>query len=242
MKKLLFMLASVSLLTSCGTANSTTPVVNSTPTPSLSVQVSSSVATSSTQIPISNSIVSSSTTPIDPASILVDFTFEGYEKDDTIFDFFNLNWSTAGSRFEPTFLKLLRKDGFVRTPVLAEHSNSLNVSLYTHITGLQNIDSSAIGTYIDLRVEGVKANDEAEYDIIDSVTYKHTVTAEDVTNNSFADFPAYSSDFSNDPYTVTLNGEGIEKVRVVMYNKIIYGADQDGCNVDIRRMIITDNK
>lgn len=257
MKKLFVILASVALLTSCGISNSTTTVSSSTPSPSVSTQVSSSVVSStpnpistpvtpSTTVTPSSTIAPSTPKPIDPESVILDFTFAGYDQDDTIFDFFSQNWSTAGSKFGTNYLKLLRggdEAGFVRTPVLPEHSNSLDVTLYTHITGLQNIDSSAIGKYIDFRVEGIKLVDEenATYEIVDKVQYLHTITAEDVANHSFPDFPAYSSDFSSDPYTVTLKGEGIEKVRVVMYNKIIYGSNQDGCNVDIHRMIISDN-
>lgn len=244
MKKTKLLLLSLFLLFGCNNPSSSENSSISSSSDSSINESSSSVESSSSSSAeksssISSEEISSIPSSEDQQNIVIDFDFVGFETNEGAMNFFASSWSTSGSIFSENDLKLTKDIGYVRSPAYQTFRSRIEVSLTSHITNLHNLNQSALGEVFEFKVEALDDNEDFEFEVIDSVTYRHEVTQDDITNQSFLDYPTYTSDYSNDPYTVILEGEGIKRVRVSMVTKISFTSDSNqptGCNLGIHNL------
>lgn len=151
--------------------------------------------------------------------------------------FYQKGWMAAECKFDDLDLRLINDAGFLRTPSLDITKDKIYIYMTSHFTGLNNLNETAIGKRTKLVVYGL----DEEGSTIASEEYTHTLTNEDIANQSFNDFPAYSSDFSKSPYFVTLTGNGIKKIKIELAEKISFtgsNGKKEGCNFAIKNLTI----
>lgn len=220
------------LLASCAAGD-----LSSSAQPSSSEQ-SSSASQHSTESESS----SSAETPDETSSseqledVIFEKTFEGY-KDDSL-PFFMDGYSTVNSKFGDNYLNLIDPEGYMRTCDIPGLDGAVKIELYCHVTNLNNLTSSAVGQSFAFTVSTIDyhLNDDgfSVSDPVDSYYYSHTVDEDDVANQSLPNIPAYSSDFSNEPFVVYLDASGANRILVTMDSKIEFNGQ--GCNFAINKI------
>lgn len=195
--------------------------------------VSSNPSSNESTVSVSNESTSSQKPSVNPNCVL-DKKFEGYKVD--AMPFFNEGWMTGGSIFDEDYIKLKRKDGFVRSNKFENDSEKLEIILTARISGLPIITDLALNKVMKFSVQGLNDNGE----VVSKSSYFHQVSQEDIDNKTFKDFPTYDNEFKNNEVHYILNGKGISKVSVVLEEKIIYG--KDGVNLDIQRIQVIKTK
>lgn len=168
--------------------------------------------------------------------VIFEKTFEGY-KDDSL-PFFMDGYSTVNSKFGDNYLNLIDPEGYMRTCDIPGLDGAVKIELYCHVTNLNNLTSSAVGQSFAFTVSTIdyhlNDDDFSVSDPVDSYYYSHTVDEDDVANQSLPNIPAYSSDFSNEPFVVYLDASGANRILVTMDSKIEFNGQ--GCNFAINKI------
>ena len=121
-------------------------------------------------------------------------SFEGYEGDE--FAFFEEGYSTVNSKFGSNYLNLIDPEGYMRTPDIEGLSGEVKVELYCHVTNLNNLTAAAVGETFAFSLSTIAYSiDEDGFSVsdpVDTYSYSHTVTDEDVTNKASRLIPPIS--------------------------------------------------
>lgn len=231
MKKSFLCLTFVTLLASCGVSSSSL---------SESSQEETSSSFESSESDESSSVIENNSE--DPNLIFYK-DFSGYE-DDSL-PFFQEGYSTVNSKFGSNYINLIDPEGYIRTCDIDHLTDQMTIILYAHLTNLESLNETALNKVFSYKVESINYYlDESgfsHYDVIDTYEFSHTLTAENIANNSVPGIPAYSVDFSNDPISFSLNGNGANKILITMTSKIEFTVDgkNAGSNFAIHSIKIT---
>lgn len=166
--------------------------------------------------------------------------FSNYK--DNELQFFQEGYSTVNSKFGDNYLNLIDKDGFIRTCDIDNLDNGLTINIKSHVTNLNNLNSSAIGQTFSFKVETINyyENDQGmmEYDSIDAYEFSYTLNENDIENKTILGIPDYSSDFSKQPITFNLDGKNANKILITMTSKIEFTMNEKnaGCNFSINSL------
>lgn len=211
MKKIL-LIGLLALLCGCGNSSNTTQT--------------GTIATTT------NGNSNTQTTSTDVANTVFEYEFVGCFGNEM--DMFTQGWFFGNCIFEDDYLKLNRDEGSVRTPAFENNKDILTLELVGHISGMNNFNETALNKKVVIDFETLDVDKQT----IDKKTYTHTVTAEDIQNQYFSDFPKYSSDFSEEPYKVELNATDAKHVRVTLVEKISFtvNGETTGCNLAINKL------
>ncbi len=229
MKKNLLCLLFIVLLTSCGISSS--------------IDESSQEESSSLESSESNEQSSEIESSSEDSNLIFYKDFSGYE-DDSL-PFFQEGYSTANSKFGSNYINLIDPNGYVRTCDIDHLTDQMNITMYAHLTNLESLNETALNKVFSYKVEAIDyyLDDSgfSHYDVIDTYEFSHTLTADDIINNSVPGIPSYSVDFSNEPISFTLNGNGANKILITMTSKIEFTADgkNAGSNFAIHSIEIT---
>lgn len=241
-KKCLFPLA-LALLASCSSPlasslSSSSEIEVEVPASSSSLEGSSS-SEGTTDSDSLGSASSSSLEDVDGEwETIFEKSFEGYEGNELAF--FEEGYSTVNSKFGSNYLNLIDPEGYMRTPDIEGLSGEVKVELYCHVTNLNNLTAAAVGETFAFSFSTIAYSiDEDGFSVsdpVDTYSYSHTVTDEDVTNKALPEIPPYTSDFSSEPIVVYLDADGANRILVRMDDKIEFNGQ--GCNFALGRIVV----
>lgn len=214
-------------------------------TPTLNNSILSQTSSFTSQESIGNSSNESYSSSIESSTNLERIFYKDFSnyQDDT-FSFFQEGYSTVNSKFGDNYLNLIDKDGYIRTCDISNLSNDLTFNITAHVTNLHSLNQTAINQTFAYKVETINYYlDEdgfSQYDVIDTYSFSYTLKEDDINNKSIPNIPPYSSDFSEDPISFKLNGEGANKILITLTSKIEFIVDSKdaGCNFSIHSLEI----
>ena len=237
------MLLAAALLASCSSpslssTSSSLETEDSSSLPTSLESSSSSMEASSNSSSSDAPTISSSSEDAREWETIFEKSFEGYEGDE--FAFFEEGYSTVNSKFGSNYLNLIDPEGYIRTPDIEGLSGEVKVELYCHVTNLNNLTAAAVGETFAFSLSTIAYSiDEDGFSVsdpVDTYSYSHTVTDEDVTNKALPEIPPYTSDFSSEPIVTYLDADGANRILVRMDDKIEFNGQ--GCNLALGRIVV----
>ncbi len=245
MKKITYPLfLAAALLASCSSpsfssTSSSLETEDSSSLPTSPESSSSSLEASSNSSSSDAPTISSSSEDSREWETIFEKSFAGYEGNELAF--FEEGYSTVNSKFGSNYLNLIDSEGYMRTPAIEGLAGEVKVELFSHVTNLNNLASSAVGETFGFSISTIAYSiDEDGFSTstpTDTYSYSHTVTAEDVANKTLPDIPPYTPDFSAEPIVAYLDADGSDRLLVEMDDKIEF--DGQGCNFAMGRIVVS---